>query len=269
MAGDQQTTEGQSSSQSSNGQSQATAGAAQAGASSQTQTQTQNSGQQASQAAAPTRPEGLPDRFWDAQNGVKVGDWLKEHNDLTAFKAAEDSRRLTLPQKPDDYKIGLPQDFKVPEGVEFKFDEKSDVWKGVRDWAHKSGLDQSQFENALSLYAGIQLQGMQQMKAARDGEIAKLGASGPARVDAVVTWLNGVLGESGANAVKPMMVTAGIVEAFESIIKKFVSGGAANFSQQHRDTGNSTPTDEQWAKMSYHDRLEYVDRAKAANGARN
>lgn len=211
----------------------------------------------------------MPDRFWDAQTGIKATDWIKEHNDLTAFKAAEDVRKLTLPKSPDEYKIGLPKDFQVPQGVEFKFDDKSEVWKGVREWAHKSGLGQEGFEQALSLYAGIQLQGMQQMKAARDAEIGKLGASGPARVDAVVTWLNGVLGEQGANAVKPMMVTAGIVEAFESIIKKFVSGGGASFSQSHRDTGPSTPSDEQWAKMSFAERIDYTERAKGTGARTN
>jgi hypothetical protein len=257
------TANGQSSSQSDSQAQSAQAQGAQGAASSSNQTN-QGTSAQSSQAQAPSRPEGLADKYWDAAAGVKITDLLKDHTDLATFKAAEDSRRLSRPQKPEEYKTELPKEFQKPDGIDFQFDDKSDTLKSFREFALKRGLDQDTFSEALSIYAGMQLHELQQMKTARDAEIAKLGNAASARVDAVTTWIKGMVGDDGLNAVKPMLVTSRIVKAFEGLIQKFSSQGGAQFSQAHRDISNGKPTDDQWTKMSYKEKLEYVDRAKSA-----
>jgi hypothetical protein len=72
---------------------------------------------------------------------------------------------------------------------------------------------------------------------ARTAEIAKLGPTAPARVDAVINWLTGMDGSADkgdAKALAGMLVTARHVEAFERIINKVTSQGTASFSQSHR-----------------------------------
>jgi hypothetical protein len=69
---------------------------------------------------AVARPEGIPDSYWDAEkNTLKVDPAalakdLKERDELKTFKAAEDVKALSRPQKAEDYKLELPADFKPP-----------------------------------------------------------------------------------------------------------------------------------------------------------
>jgi hypothetical protein len=151
---------------------------------------------------------------------------VKDH---VAFKAAEDSRKLALPQKADDYKLALPKEFKAPEGVEFKLDETDPLFSQAREWAHKNGLSQDQFESGMALLAASKVGDAAMLKTARDAEVGKLGVNGPARIDAITTWMDA----KGYGALKPMLVTAEMVGTFEKMMRD-VQGGAP-FSQAHRD----------------------------------
>jgi hypothetical protein len=86
--------------------------------------------------------------------------------------------------------------------------------------------------------------------------VAKLGANGSQRVDAIANWLRGVLGDDLARDMGKVMVTERIVRGWERIINKFVGQGAAGFSQAHRDVEQSGLSDEQWASMSHGARLD-------------
>src|SRR6516225_6871107 len=44
----------------------------------------------------------------------------QELRDLLGFKSAQDSKRLTAPQRAEDFKLELPADLKLPEGVSFQ-----------------------------------------------------------------------------------------------------------------------------------------------------
>jgi hypothetical protein len=83
---------------------------------------------------------------------------LRERDELKAFKATEDSKRLTLPQKPDDYKIELPADFKPPEGVTFEFKADDPLMAQARTFAHQAGISQEGFSKLLSLHAASQVE---------------------------------------------------------------------------------------------------------------
>ena len=82
----------------------------------------------------------------------------------------------------------------------------------------------------------------------------RLGATGPARVTAISTWLDGM----GAPELKRMLVTAKIVDQFEKLQHKFANQGAASFSQAHRDVEQTGLSDETWADMSHGQRLDYA-----------
>lgn len=239
-----------SSSQAGSQQTSQAGSAASGGASTQTQT---------SQAGTATRPDWLPEQFWDTgKNEIKGGDFRKSFDELSTFKAAEDVRKNTLPKTADEYKVELPKEFKVPEGLEFAFDEKDPLLGRAREIAHQRGLGQDAFTEILGLYAGARVGEAQQLKAARDAEVGKLGPTASARIDAVTTWMKGMVGEDGAKALSQMLVTAGHVQAFESLITKFTSQGAGGFKQNGRDQQSKQVDKATYDSWSIGQRLNYA-----------
>jgi hypothetical protein len=216
---------------------------------------------------AAARPEGIPDSYWDsATNALKVDPAalakdLRERDELKTFKASEDSRRLSLPQKAEDYKLELPSDFKAPEGIEYKLDAANPALANLRAVAHKHGITQDAVKELLGVYAGNEVGTQQAIATAKAAEIAKLGTTAPARVDAVVNWLTGMDGSADkgdAKALAGMLVTARHVEAFERIMNKFSSQGTASFSQSHR-TAPETNGIPGYEKMTFEQRRQAQD----------
>lgn len=113
------------------------------------------------------------------------------------------------------------------------FDENNPLTPQARAWAAKHGLTQQALSEGLALVAGNDLAQQQVGKAAFDAEVAKLGAAGPARIDAIKTWLKATGVEPLANT----LWTAEIVQSYEALMQKFMGGG--NFSQQHREQPNA------------------------------
>jgi hypothetical protein len=188
------------------------------------------------QTSKPDAPEPAsrpsPDR-------IKLGErefTAQELNDLAARHAAEESKRLTLPTDPSGYKTELPEDFTPPEGVTFQFKADDPLLAQARNMAHAKGWSQSDFSDALSLYAATQVSDMARLQSARQAEINKLGVNGSARVTAVQNWLKGVGGSDAAVLIRTLdyAPVAGTVQAFENMMRKFSSQGGAGFSQQHR-----------------------------------
>lgn len=213
--------------------------------------------------ATPVRPEAFADsrfdKFWDAKDGLKHGDLASELSRLTAFEAQDNVRRAGLPQNPDAYKLELPNGFQLPEGVQFQFDENDPRLGEARKLAHEAGLDQGTFSRLLGIHAAYELGETQRIKTARKGEIDKLGASGPARVDAVGTWLKSMIGDKGG-ALLDRLVLASDLEAMEDLVKKFSSQGTAGYSQQHRETPGGTFDEAEYAKLPVGSsaRVEYM-----------
>jgi hypothetical protein len=272
----------QSSSQGAN-QSQPGGTSVPANGSSNTQTQTQQSAaqnngaqqQQATQQTQPsTRPEWAPEKYWDAsKNEVKGADLRKDFDELVAFKAADDSRRLTLPQKADDYRTELPQSFQLPQGVDFKIDAANPLWAQAKAWAHKAGLTQEQFAEGIALIAGDRIGTQATIKAAYDAEITKLGAAGPARVDAVTTWMAAVGGEKNGKAlanILKMAPVASTIEALEAVMQKMQTQGGGSFNTRGREPDASQRVDDAtYDKMSYAEKKAYAERfpQQQTNGA--
>lgn len=185
---------------------------------------------------------------------------------MTAHAAAE-SRRLALPAKAEDVKLELPKDFKLPQGVEFNLDPSKPEFAKLQQLAVARGLDHDTVTDLLGVYAETLVGSESEIQTARAAEISKLGANGPARVTALQTFFTGLIGDGKAKAIESMMATAGIVEALESVVAKFSSQGAASFSQAHREPGGGGKvTEEQYAKMSDADRLNYA-RANSSKAA--
>lgn len=226
----------------------------------------QTGGQQKSQPLA--RPEYVPETHWDAAGG-KIKDekafatWINEH---VAFKAAEDVKRLTLPTTPDAYKIELPADFKPPEGIKFEFKADDPLLAQARTMAHGMGISQENFSKLLGLYAGAQVATQQQITNARNAEIAKLGTTGPARIDALTTFFKAKLGDAAGAQRMARVLTASDVEIAEKEVALFSSQGGGSFRQTGRDLETGKVDDATYDKMSYTEKKEYAER-HSRNGA--
>lgn len=174
--------------------------------------------------------------------------------------AANESRRLALPQKAEDVKLDLPPDFRLPEGVDFKFDPAKPEYNKFRDLVVSEGLSQSTATKLTGLFAELMVGDQASIQAWEAAEVAKLGANGPARATAVETGMKGMIGEALAGHLKIMTRTAGGVQALEAILAKFSSQGAAPFSQAHRVPGEAggKVSDEEYARMSPAAKLDYA-----------
>lgn len=179
-------------------------------------------------------------------------------------------KALSRPQKAEEYKIELPADFKAPEGVDFKFDDKDPILAQAQAWAHTVGMSQDQFKQGLGLFAAAKVGEQSQINAARTAEIGKLGANAGARVDAVLQFFTGIdttTDKRDARAMGEMLVAARHVEAFERMITSLTSQGAAPFSQRHREEPDNKPTDEEYRGWSYHEQREYSSTGKRPSRA--
>ncbi|MEH2468841.1 hypothetical protein V1281_001903 [Nitrobacteraceae bacterium AZCC 2161] len=207
------------------------------------------------------RPEGLA--------VIKVGEATfseAELQELAAHKATEDVRKLSLPPAPEGYDLTLPADLVLPEGVSFEFQTEDPflgpVIKQAQAFAHANGFTQDQFSSMMGLYAASQAHEQATLRSYHDAEVAKLGPAGPARVDAVLNWTKGMIGETGAQALSQMLVTAAHVQAFESLMKKFSSQGASSFTQSHRERPQSGPSSDEFSKWSYDEQRTYQTTGK-------
>lgn len=194
---------------------------------------------------------------------------LRERDELQAFKAAEDVRRNSLPQTPEAYKIELPADFQLPAGSEFRLDASDPLYAAAQKMAHAKGWSQQDFSEGIGLIASMRMAESAQIETARNAEIAKLGTTGPQRVDAVLNFFKGMdvtADKSDAKAIATMLVTAKQVEAFERLITRIGSQGVVGFNQKHRDVGSSREI-EGWDKMSFEQRRAAQDNARRAHAS--
>ena len=215
--------------------------------------------QPSSATTAPTKPEYLPEAFWDATSGIKHKEFGEHYSQLATRLAAEDVRRNTLPKTPEDVKLDLPKDFKLPEGLDFKLDSTKPEFNKFREIAIKRGLDADTVTDLMGVYAETVVGSEASYRAAQKAELDKLGANATARVTALDTFFTGLLGTEDAKHIRAGMYSAGVVTALEKLAAKFANQGAASFSQAHREPGGQPGrvSEEQWAKMSAAERWDY------------
>jgi hypothetical protein len=216
-------------------------------------------------AEKPVRPDYLPETLWDPEKGFKAD----YYNDLAATKAERDTLLATVPEKPDGYKVGLPESFQLPEGFEVAegesiVDENDPRIAAVRDFAHANQLTQEQFEGIIAMGVQADIAEKEGMKTALTAQREALGAKATERVNAVTTWLGAKIGGELAGALAPMLYTAKQVQAFEKLML-LNRGAVPGAPGGGRDgMGGSTQIDG-YDKMNFQQRMAAIDRLKSGN----
>ena len=143
---------------------------------------------------------------------------------------------------------------------EYKFDANRPELSRFKELIVSEGISQDTASKFLGLFAETEVGSQATFAAAQKAELDKLGSNATQRITSLQTFFRGVLGEADAQALNTAMYGSRIVEAMERLAMKFSSGGAAPFSQAHREpiTGPGKVTEEQFQAMSASERLDYV-----------
>ena len=193
--------------------------------------------------AAPTRPEWVPESYFDPQVGIKpefgthyaeVANFHKTHTEQQAALAA---------RKPEDIKfeLKLPEGVKAPEGVELKINPDDPRIPILRDLALKNGWTQDQVNDLVALDAQQVIASHAAEQTRLTAEKQKLGANADDRIKAVasaVKTLPGISADELAE-VQILTATASGVSFLERLLAK--ANGAVPGAGGHQPQTPATP----------------------------
>jgi hypothetical protein len=209
---------------------------------------------------------------------LKIGDLELSSTDVQALlqrHALEESRKATVPTDAKGYEIRLPENFTLPDGIEWAFDVGHPVMGPLlaraQEIAHRAGMSQDTFQEMLGLHVAHQIQEQQLFNRARVVELDKLGAMASVRVDAVKTWVHGMIGEAAPALLKVLEQApmASTIVAFEKLMRAHISQGVSGSPGRGRDGAGAGPekvSQAEYDSMTYSQKLEYAGRFSNANG---
>lgn len=182
---------------------------------------------------AVTRPDYLPESYWDTATNAPKADALKtDLADLATLRTEKETRAATIPAKPEDYKIELPEGFEIPGGLEFKPDPADPLFADFQKFAKERNYTQDDARHLVGFYANILLRQNQGAEAARGEQMKALGAAATTRVDAAKRWLSANVSEPQARVLSYALNTKDGVEAVEALVAKLggvqARGGPGN-----------------------------------------
>lgn len=218
-----------------------------------------------------TKPDGLPDSFWDKDKGaIKGGDLKKHFEESAKFKADVEAARGAIPATADDYKAELPKDFKLPDGMPelppgMEFNQSDPRLIALRKIAHERGFSQETFSALLETEA-LNVSSLIAKFKERD---AALGENAAGRLSELGTWLNASFDKDTVTDIGSAFVFPRVVKAFESMKKALTSQGVGNFNAGGRESpeaNDGKPAN--WDTMRPVDRIVWT-RQQQREGARN
>lgn len=202
-----------------------------------------------SAATTETRPDYVPEQFWNAETkGIRIkelaqsyaelrskfdgkieplkAEWQKEFEATVLenkkgeweqeWRSKLDAERLSKrPAKPEAYEIAMDK-LELPEGVQVKFDDKAPLMQFWRGFCFENGYDGETFNAGVKQFLAHELGKLPD----REAETAKLGEKGPQRVERVNLWAKANLSEKAYKAMDRFVNNADGVEALEEVMAK-------------------------------------------------
>jgi hypothetical protein len=212
-------------------------------------------------APAPDAPASVVDGklvVGEGENRMELSG--QDVREIMRAKAEADMRATRVPPTAAEYRAELPKDLRLPPGIEIRIDPNDAAFKDLQALAHSRGWSRDDFAAALGIFAAREARDAAHMQTLLKAEIAKLGPNGSQRISAINTFLRGLVGDEHAKPLASMLVSERHVVALEHLADKYMSGGAASFSQSHREpaAGNGKVSDEDYAKMSAAQKWAYA-----------
>lgn len=178
-----------------------------------------------------SRPEGLPEQFWDdATKTIKFDALGKSFNELSAFQAEQQSRTASVPETPDGYELKFPANFKPPEGTEFVLDDNDPMFAFAKQLFHQNGLSQAAFENAIGEYANMQIAEMQVLENCKSENMKALGPKAEQRVSSIKNWISSINGNDAVQSFEFALMTKTGIETFEKMMHRMSGGSSSPYS---------------------------------------
>lgn len=222
------------------------------------------------QLAKPVRPEWAGksfDGYWTDDKGFDAEKLTTDFDAMTTLRTEHEARLAAVPENIEDYEVGLPEGFAIPDGVTLTFDKLNEdpivkaLLPEIRQFAKANNLDKNQFKGLVALKAKFDIAEHAALRDAAAKQKAALGTKAEARVGAVVTFLQGKLGNEHANALMPMMFNARQVEAFEKLVA-LAGGTTTPPGGGGRETVQpQAMTDAEWDKLSPTQKINYGRKA--------
>lgn len=187
---------------------------------------------------APTRPDGLPDEYWDAEKGVRfdaILPRLKEYDDL----------RSSIATKPEDFDWTLPANLD-PDNPDVVYEvDKNDPFLGE---VTKLALEHKAPKGLMNALAGaFARREIAQFKEAQKlltEETKKLGEKAQERIAGAQKFVADIVGAEKAERFRQSWVTAEQVEIIEAIAAKLRGPNPTNSGDPPNSDPKQLPTDE-------------------------
>lgn len=170
--------------------------------------------------AAPQRPEGLPDAFWDDATGIKPEAYAR----LAELEAAQAARAEGVPATPAEYKLDPTEPVLGPDGQAVAADPEDPILTAALPVLHKHGVPQAAISEILAEVLKSQVADAAALQADQTAYVAaeqtKLGAEHKARTAAIHSAVTAAVGAEAAEAIRLQMRSADAVIALETLVAK-------------------------------------------------
>jgi len=235
----------------------------------------------------PTRPENVPEKFWNAETGtVNTDDVLGAYTSLQSetsklfggkpideFKTEVETAAIERfqsenvsadrPETPEGYEVAFENDF-LPENVSFTPDPENPMFKWWKDQAHKAGLGQEGFMEGIKAYALDQMGNLPNREAIAEA----LGENGEARIQSTQDWLQATLSPESYEHATRLIASPGGIEVLEELQNKGgkiddgANGGNGNGGVKTREELRTMQNDPKYWDPKQRD-LEYIKQVRA------
>lgn len=191
-----------------------------------TESQASGTEQTAESTEAASRPDNIPEKFWDADAGSAKVDALAEAYTSLEKKMftkneilREEIANERLAGRPEDLSKYIPPE---AEGVEWS--ENDPLLSFWREQSFEMGLNNEQFQNGVMAYMKAQQDAAPNVEA----EMAKLGEDAGTRVDAVKAWSDKLTPETQEQLARIATTAEGLMAVEELMASATKSASVVN-----------------------------------------
>lgn len=217
--------------------------------------------------AETTKPEWAGD-YWDAEkNELKSDEFGQHFKTISEKAAAADARAALVPADAKDYKLEIPKDLQLPEGVSadgLKVDMDDPLLQTVLPILHSGQVPNDVVQQLYGAVIQSRMNEVATLNAKAAEQRAALGADAAARVEAIGTFLTAHLGADNAKAMMSGVFTAPQVKGFEALMQKFAGGNVVPFNQRGKEPGAEPGKIPGFETMSFEQRRAAQDASAKA-----